>query len=72
MGDKLYDTKAAGELIGKRPVTVRAMALKNNIGQRIGRDWIFTDADIDRLKALPGPGRPVSKDGSKRPPRRKK
>lgn len=70
MGDKLYDTKTAGELLGKRPVTIRAMALKNKIGQRIGRDWIFTDADIELLKALPGPGRPVSKDGPKRSPRR--
>jgi hypothetical protein len=70
--EKLYDTKTAGEMIGKKAVTVRWMAAKHNIGQRVGRDWVFTDADIERMKALPGPGRPVRKPGSPtRRPRKK-
>ncbi len=49
-----------GAELGKSPVTIRALARKHNIGIRIGRDWIFTCADMERFRELPGPGRPRS------------
>jgi hypothetical protein len=61
MTESLYNCKTAAELTGRSPVTVRQLARTRGIGRRVGRDWVFTDADIARLKAIPGPGRPVSK-----------
>lgn len=43
--------------------TVQRWCERENIGQRIGRDWILTEADLKRLAALvqSGPGRPTNR-----------
>jgi hypothetical protein len=61
MAEKLYNTEEAGQLTGRKAVTVRQLAKVHGIGTRIGRDWVFTDADIDRLRSIPKPGRPPVK-----------
>jgi hypothetical protein len=61
MTENFYNTTEAGRLTGKKPVTVRQLAKTHNIGTRVGRDWVFTEADIERLKAIPKPGRPAGK-----------
>lgn len=56
--NKLYNSDEAGHLTGRKGVTVRQLAKVHGIGQRVGRNWVFTDEDIERLKAIPKPGRP--------------
>ena len=70
---KQYTATQVGEIIGKASVTVRVVAARNGgIGQKSGRDWVFTDEDIAKLEALPigkPRGRSAVKPGSK-PPKR--
>jgi hypothetical protein len=61
MSDRLYNSTEAGKLTGRAAVTVRQLAKTHNIGRLIGRDWVFTEDDIKRLKAIPKPGRPAGK-----------
>ena len=56
--DKLYSTADVTELVGKAESTVRMLAAKHGIGRKIARSWIFTREDIERLRQIPGPGRP--------------
>ena len=66
---KQYTATQVGEIIGKASVTVRVVAARNGgIGQKIGRDWVFTDEDIAKLEALhigKPRGRSAVKPGSK-------
>ena len=57
--EKLYTTAEAAEMTGRKPVTVRQLAATHGIGRRIGRDWVFDDNDILRLRNIPKPGRPI-------------
>jgi hypothetical protein len=61
MTNKLYNSEEAGQLTGRKAVTVRQLAKDHGIGQHVGRDWVFTQEDIERLKAIPKPGRPPLK-----------
>lgn len=59
----LYDTNllpvaAVAAILGKSPTTIRAQLAALGIGQKIGRDYLINDADLTRLEAVPGPGRP--------------
>jgi hypothetical protein len=70
MTENFYDIKTAAELAGRSPGTVRQLARARGIGKRMGRDWVFTDADIERLRAIPKPERLIKKVD--RSPRRKR
>lgn len=59
--ESLYNSEQAGEMTGRKAVTVRQLAQAHQIGKRIGRDWVFTDDDIMRLRSIPKPGRPPFK-----------
>jgi len=65
---KTYTTAEAAGTLGKRPVTVRYLAKAHGIGTKHGRDWLFTDADIEALAAIPGPGRPAAKPNPEEDP----
>lgn len=54
----LYTCAEAGALLDKAPVTVRQLARRHNIGSIVGKTRVFDAADLERLRALPGPGRP--------------
>lgn len=47
-----YTSAEMAQKIGKAAVTVRVLAAKDGIGKKIGRDWVFTDEDVTRFKAL--------------------
>ena len=49
-----------------RSVTVRYLARMHNIGTRLkgSRDWLFSEADLERMAALPRVGRPASAESS--------
>ncbi len=38
--------------LGCRPVTVRSLARKHNIGGRFGKAWAFTEQDVERMRNL--------------------
>jgi hypothetical protein len=61
MPENNYDIKTAAELTGRSPGTVRQLARARGIGKRVGRDWVFTDADIERLRAIPKPERSIKR-----------
>jgi hypothetical protein len=63
MTEELYTAAEVAERTGRSPVTVRQLARTHNIGRRLGRDWVFTAADIEALTTLPKPGRPISAPG---------
>ncbi len=54
----LYTAADVAALLSKSPITVRQLARTHSIGRKLGRDWVFTEADIARLRTLPGPGKP--------------
>lgn len=64
---KLYSTADITELLNKAESTVRMLAAKHDIGRKVSGRWVFTDDDIDALRALPGPGRPKSDETSIHP-----
>lgn len=71
--NKTYTTNTAparlaelGRLNGSgeplKPVTVRMLARKHSIGTKVGRDWLFTEANIQAMADLPRAGRPGPKE----------
>jgi len=59
----IYDTPSitaamAAAMLGKSPTTIRAQLAALGIGQKWGRDYLISGADLTRLEAVPGPGRP--------------
>lgn len=56
--DKIYTVYEAAELMNKSHISVRTLVRRYGYGRKVGRDWILTDDDIEKLKAIPGPGRP--------------
>ena len=58
---KYVTVEEAAEILGLSPTRVRALALTGELqGDKLGRDWIFSAAVIERVsqKQRPGPGRP--------------
>lgn len=49
----LHTTRAAAAYLGLSVQRVKQLASALGVGQRIGRDWVFTDADLTRLAATP-------------------
>mgnify|MGYP000882152541 FL=1 len=46
----LYTTQQAADALGLTTGRVRQIARSLRIGQRIGRDWVFTEDDIERIR----------------------
>jgi len=66
------NTVTAAQKFGKTPAMIRWLAQKHQIGVKIGRDWLFDDADMARLATCPKPGRPrktANPAGAERPSR---
>lgn len=61
---RTYSTQEVAEMTNRAQVTIRQIAqryedTKKPIGTKVGRDWRFTDKDIERIKAmLPADTRP--------------
>lgn len=54
----LYTTAQAAAVLGLDTSSVRRLARKFKVGQRLGRDWFFSRADLDRMRSRPSPGNP--------------
>jgi len=59
---KLYSIAEVAKITGKAVVTVRMLVRSHNLGKKVGRDWVLTDDDIEKLRNIPGPGRPPKAD----------
>jgi beta-lactamase class A len=54
-GMKQYTSAEMAQKTGLAERTIRKAAEANEgIGHKIGRDWVFTDADIAKIKAIVG------------------
>jgi excisionase family DNA binding protein len=56
----LLTVSEAADRLGLSPVRTRALAASGELrGEKIGRDWVFKEADVTRLakKERPRPGR---------------
>lgn len=53
MMDDLYTTAQAAALTGKAERSVRQLAERHDdIGRRIGHWWMFSAADLERIRAI--------------------
>jgi excisionase family DNA binding protein len=54
-----YTTREAAAALGVSPRRVRQAIARDNIGEKRGRDWLLTQADVDYLRSRLGRvGRP--------------
>jgi predicted RNase H-like HicB family nuclease len=49
--ETLYDIKTFAKKVGISPSTARVYAHRYKIGQKMGRGWVFTDADFETLSS---------------------
>ncbi|VBB41124.1 conserved hypothetical protein [uncultured Spirochaetota bacterium] len=47
--ETLYDIKTFAKKAGIAPSTARVYAHRYSIGRKMGRGWVFTDADVEAL-----------------------
>jgi hypothetical protein len=53
-----YTTATAAAALGLTPRQVGHLAKLHGLGQKIGRDWQFTPAEVRRMRKRPTVGRP--------------
>lgn len=60
MDQDLWSTQQAADYLGVTRQAVHALASRGEIGQQVGRAWVFTRAELDAWLAKPRPqgGRP--------------
>ena len=58
-----YNGKQVAEMLGKQPITIRKISERFGIGVKVGRDWIYTDEDVETLRNWRKPGRPKTQAG---------
>ena len=51
-------TAQAAAVLGLDTSSIRRLARKLKLGQRLGRDWFFSQSDLDRMRSRPSPGNP--------------
>jgi hypothetical protein len=51
--DTLYTTAEVAEDLGISMARLRLIAARYGIGKKVGRDWLFTDADLEQLRQRP-------------------
>lgn len=65
----LYSTRQVADRLGLHDGHIRRLAAQLGIGTLIGKQWVFTDADIDALRARnTRPGRKPNPDRTKPAP----
>ncbi len=60
---KLLNTKEVAEKLGVSPIRVRQLINEGKIeAQKIGRDYVVFEDQLDRIKTYGKPGRPKNTD----------
>jgi len=54
----IFTADEVAEILGKTRTPIYNAARRYGIGKKTGGIWIFSVADIEKLRALPEPGRP--------------
>ena len=54
----LLNTTQAAEALGLDTSQVARLARKHGVGFKVGRDWLFAPADLQKLEKRPPVGRP--------------
>lgn len=61
MSDNIYTAAEAAQKLGLSKESLRVYAGRYKVGRRHGRDWFFTDKDIEVIRSHKGKrGRPKS------------
>ena len=47
---RLYSTETVANELGISPMRVRQLAVSRQVGRKLARDWLFTSAEIDRMR----------------------
>jgi len=55
---ELLSVADAAEQLGIKERRMQVLIREHNLGRRIGRDWVLTPADVERVRSRPGAGRP--------------
>jgi hypothetical protein len=56
----LHTTRQVADALGLSVQRVKQLAVSLEVGQKVGRDWVFTDADIALMRRRETkPGRPL-------------
>ena len=51
---RLYSAAEVAAILGNRkPLTVRQLARRHHLGQRVAKAWVFTEADIEAMRKIP-------------------
>ena len=51
--NKIYSAREAAELFGITEGRIRQLCRAHGIGQKIARDWLLTELDLERLESAP-------------------
>ena len=54
MENKIYVVREVAKIFGITEGRVCQLCRACDIGQKVGRDWLLTEADLERLEAAPG------------------
>lgn len=66
---RLYTSAEVARLTGRKRTTILALAQRYPLGTKVGRDWVFTEEDLEKIRAInPRGGRPSKR--VKQPPSR--
>lgn len=52
MSESLYTCAQIAGILGKSPVTVQKQARARGLGRKVGKTWVFTEADFTKLAAI--------------------
>jgi hypothetical protein len=52
INEKLYNAKEAAEQLGLTDGRIRQICRWNSIGTKIGRDWLLSQKDLEKLRSL--------------------
>jgi hypothetical protein len=63
MEDKLYTSAEVAKETRREPRTIRSLAERHQIGRKIGRDWVFTPAELERFREVDPRGGKPRQDG---------
>jgi len=54
----------AAEQLGIKERRMQVLIAQHGLGRRIGRDWVLTPADVERVRTRPSAGRPPIRTAS--------
>jgi hypothetical protein len=66
MKETLYNSSQVAERTNRTTRTIQALAKNRGIGQKIGRDWLFTEEDVAQIEGIDYRGGKLPRNGQTR------